>query len=235
MKVGTKYKILSIDEEREVQYYLKKVFFQRGYKFYTAQSGEEGMAQIANSCPDLILLDLVLPDMDGMEVIKKVRDLSECPVIVVSSREKESDKVSALDAGADDYVTKPFGMEELMARVRCALRYRRKYGTKNVYQAQKLKVDFEKRIVLLDGMQVHLTPVEYRIVEYLAMNAGKMITYQMLSEKIWGPYAPNDNKILRVNMTNIRRKICDNPTEPKYIFTEAGVGYRMLESAESSE
>lgn len=235
MKVGTKYKILSIDEEREVQYYLKKVFFQRGYKFYTAQSGEEGMVQIANSCPDLILLDLVLPDMDGMEVIKKVRDLSECPVIVVSSREKESDKVSALDAGADDYVTKPFGMEELMARVRCALRYRRKYGSKNVYQAQKLKVDFEKRIVLLDGMQVHLTPVEYRIVEYLAMNAGKMITYQMLSEKIWGPYAPNDNKILRVNMTNIRRKICDNPTEPKYIVTEAGVGYRMLESAESSE
>lgn len=232
MEVGTKYKILSIDEEREVQYYLKRMFLQRGYKFFAAQSGRDGITQIANGCPDLVLLDLVLPDMDGMDIIKKIRSVSDCPMIVVSSKGRERDKVTALDAGADDYITKPFGSEELMARIRCALRYRRKYGAENIYKSGDLKLDFERRIVISDGEQVHLTPVEYRIMEYLAMNSGKVITYQMLLEKIWGPYASENNKILRVNMTNIRRKINDNPTEPKYIFTEAGVGYRMAESAD---
>lgn len=204
----------------------------QGYKFYAAQSGKEGIIQLANRCPDLVLLDLVLPDMDGIEMIKTARGLTDCPVIVVSSRKKEKDKVSALDAGADDYVTKPFGSEELMARIRCALRYRRKYGDKNMYQAKGLRVDFERRIVTADGEPVHLTPVEYRIVEYLARNSGKMVTYQMLLERIWGPYASGNNKILRVNMTNIRRKLGDHPAEPKYIFTEARVGYRMAESSE---
>lgn len=232
MEVGTKYKILSIDEEREVQYYLRRMFLQRGYKFFAAQSGRDGITQITNGCPDLVLLDLVLPDMDGMDIIKKIRSVSDCPMIVVSSKGRERDKVTALDAGADDYITKPFGSEELMARIRCALRYRRKYGAENIYKSGDLKLDFERRIVISDGEQVHLTPVEYRIMEYLAMNSGKVITYQMLLEKIWGPYASENNKILRVNMTNIRRKINDNPTEPKYIFTEAGVGYRMAESAD---
>ena len=230
MEVGTKYKILSIDEEKEVQYYLKRMFLQKGYKFYSAQSGRDGMSQITNGCPDLVLLDLVLPDMDGMEIIRQVRRVSDCPMIVVSSKGKEKDKVLALDAGADDYITKPFGSEELLARIRCALRYRRKYGEENAYQANGLKVDFERRLVSVNGEQIHLTPVEYRIMEYLAMNSGKVITYQMLLEKIWGPYAAENNKILRVNMTNIRRKIKDDPTEPKYIFTEAGVGYRTVES-----
>lgn len=230
MEVGTKYKILSIDEEKEVQYYLKRMFLQKGYKFFAAQSGRDGISQITNGCPDLVLLDLVLPDMDGMDIIRQVRSVSDCPMIVVSSKGKEKDKVSALDAGADDYVTKPFGSEELMARIRCALRYRRKYGARNVYQCGGLKVDFERRLVLLDGEQIHLTPVEYRILEYLAMNSGKVITYQMLLEKIWGPYASENNKILRVNMTNIRRKLDDDPADLKYIFTEAGVGYRMAES-----
>ena len=202
MKIGTKYKILSIDEEKEVQHFYKRIFLQKGCKFYSAQSGKEGIAQIVSNCPDLVLLDLILPDMEGMDLLVKIRELSDCPVIIVSSREKESDKVTALDAGADDYVTKPFGHEELMARIRCALRYRRKYGDKNIY---------------------------------LAMNSGKMVTYQRLLEKIWGPYASESNKILRVNMTNIRRKICDSPAEPKYIFTESGVGYRMAESVESPE
>lgn len=234
MNVGTKYKILSIDEEKEVQCYFKRIFLQKGYKFYTAKSGKEGMAQIVNSWPDLILLDLTLPDIDGMRLIQKIRELTDCPVIVVSSRRKEQDKVCALDFGADDYVTKPFGVEELMARIRCALRYRKKYGIKSAYKSQELTIDFEKRIVFCGFSQIHLTPVEYRIVEYLAVNSGKVITYQMLLERIWGPYASLNNKILRVNMTNIRRKIKDNPADPKYIFTEPGVGYRMAES-ESSE
>lgn len=232
MEVGTKYKILSIDEEKEVQYYLKRMFLQKGYKFFAAQSGRDGMTQITNGYPDLVLLDLVLPDMDGIEIIKKVRSVSDCPMIVVSSKGKEKDKVLALDAGADDYVTKPFGSEELMARIRCALRYRRKYGSRNVYECENLKVDFERRLVLIEGKQIHLTPIEYRIIEYLTMNSGKVVTYQMLLEKIWGPYASENNKILRVNMTNIRRKIKDNPAEPKYIFTEPGVGYRMAESVD---
>ena len=235
MEIGTKYKILSIDEEKEVQYYLKRIFLQNGYKLYTAGSGKEGMEQLANSCPDLVLLDLVLPDTDGIALIRKIREVSDCPLIVVSSRAQEQDKVAALDAGADDYVTKPFGPKELLARIRCALRYRRKYGIHNVYQARDLKVDFEKRVVFSDGKSIHLTPVEYRIVEYLAMNPGKVITYRMLLEKIWGPNVVENNKILRVNMTNIRRKIGDNPAEPKYIFTESGVGYRMAESSDSSE
>lgn len=232
MEIGTKYRILSIDEEKEVQYYLKKIFMKNGYKLYTSHSGKDGMVQLANYYPDLILMDLALPDIDGIELIQKIRKLSDSPLIVVSSKKKEKDKVSALDAGADDYVTKPFGSEELMARIRCALRYRKRYGGQDAYQARDLKVDFEKRMVLLNGAQIHLTPVEYRIMECLARNSGKMITYQMLLEKIWGPYTSGSNKILRVNMTNIRRKIGDNPAEPKYIFTEAGVGYRMAESSE---
>ena len=234
MAVGNKFKILSIDEEKEVQYYLKKTFTQKGYKCYTAQTGIDGITQMVNICPDLLLLDVVLPDMDGITLIKKVRNLTDSPLIVVSTRAKERDKVVALDAGADDYITKPFGIEELLARIRCALRYRKKYGAKSIYQANSLKVDFERRMVLHDNTQIHLTPVEYRIVEYLARNSGKVITYQMLLERIWGPYTFGNNKILRVNMTNIRRKIGDNPSEPKYIFTESGVGYRMTES-ESSE
>lgn len=235
MEIRTKYKMLSVDEEKEVQRFLKRLFFQKGYRLYTAQGGKEGIAQTINSCPDLILLDLVLPDMDGIEFIRKVRSISDSPLIVLSSKGKESDKVAALDAGADDYVTKPFGAEELLARIRCALRHRKKYGVHNVYQARELKVDFEKRAVFSKGQCIHLTPVEYRIVEYLAMNPGKVITYRMLLEKIWGPYVSESNKILRVNMTNIRRKIGDNPAEPQYIFTESGVGYRMAESSDSSD
>lgn len=147
MEIGTKFRILSIDEEKEVQYYLKRMFIQKGYKFFAAQSGKDGITQITNGCPDLVLLDLILPDMDGMDIIKKVRSVSDCPMIVVSSKGKEKDKVSALDAGADDYITKPFGSEELMARIRCALRYRRKYGSKNVYEYDGLKVDYERRLV----------------------------------------------------------------------------------------
>lgn len=233
MEIGTKYKILSIDEEKEVQYYLKRLFLQNGYKLYTAGNGKDGIAQLAGSCPDLALLDLILPDTDGIALIRKIREISDCPIIVISSKAKEQDKVMALDAGADDYLTKPFGEKELLARIRCALRYRKKYGIHNVYQASDLKVDFEKRVVFSDGKSIHLTPVEYRIVECLAMNPGKVITYRMLLEKIWGPYVSENNKILRVNMTNIRRKIGDNPAEPKYIFTESGVGYRMADSSAS--
>ena len=222
--------IMIVEDDQAIRNFMTATLDLNAYQCIAAESGEQALMYAVTNRPDIIILDLGLPDMDGMDIIKKVRSVSDCPMIVVSSKGKEKDKVSALDAGADDYITKPFGSEELMARIRCALRYRRKYGSKNVYEYDGLKVDYERRLVIVDGKQIHLTPVEYRIMEYLTMNSGKVVTYQMLLEKIWGPYVSENNKILRVNMTNIRRKIGDDPAEPKYIFTESGVGYRMAES-----
>ena len=189
---------------------------------------------ITSGIPDVILLDMGLPDMDGMEVLTAVRKWSSVPIIVISARNQEKEKVMALDAGADDYITKPFGTSELLARIRTALRHSNKLNTDSVnslrpYRAGELVIDFEKRRVFLHKQDVHLTQVEYKIVSLLARNAGKVMTYDSIIEDIWGPYADDNNRILRVNMANIRRKIEQNPGEPEYIFTELGVGYRMLE------
>lgn len=193
---------------------------------------------ISSLCPDIILLDLGLPDMDGMEIIKQVRTWSGIPIIVVSARSQEDDKVHALDAGADDYLTKPFGTSELLARIRTSLRHSNRMNgdagmPQRPYRAKGLEIDFYKRIVAIDGTPVHLTPVEYKIVAFLAQNSGKVITYGTVMNNVWGPYAESDNKILRVNMANIRRKLEKNPAEPVYIFTEVGVGYRMAEDEEA--
>ena len=225
-----KFNVLIAEDEENIGNFISAILKTNGYKPIIATTGNQAIQCAESYCPDVILLDLGLPDMDGIDVISEIRKWAVTPIIVISARNRESEKVKALDAGADDYITKPFGSEELMARIRCALRYRRKYGSKNVYEYDGLKVDYERRLVIVDGKQIHLTPVEYRIMEYLTMNSGKVVTYQMLLEKIWGPYVSENNKILRVNMTNIRRKIGDDPAEPKYIFTESGVGYRMAES-----
>ena len=200
----------------------------------TAANGKDGMALITSSLPDLVLLDLGLPDMDGVEIIKKTREWSSLPIIVISARTQEKEKVIALDAGADDYITKPFGTNELLARIRTAIRHNNKLvgegaNTIRPYSAAGLVIDFEKRLVILEGKEIHLTRVEYKIVSLLAKNSGKVMTYDTLIDQVWGPYADDNNRILRVNMANIRRKIESNPGEPKYIFTELGVGYRMLE------
>lgn len=204
------------------------------YKAVTAGSGKEGLAILTSALPDLVLLDLGLPDMDGIDIIKQTREWSSLPIIVISARVQEREKVAALDAGADDYITKPFGTDELLARIRTAIRHSNKIVDDKVnstrpYSARGLVVDFGKRLVTVEGKEIHLTRVEYKIVSMLAQNSGKVITYSSLIEQVWGPYADDNNRILRVNMANIRRKIEKNPGEPEYIFTELGVGYRMVE------
>ena len=225
---------LIVDDEKLIIKGIRYSLEQDDMQVDCAYVGEEALEYARNNQYDIILLDVMLPKLTGFEVCQQIREFSSVPIIMLTAKGDDMDKILGLEYGADDYITKPFGIEELLARIRCALRYRKKYGAKSIYQANSLKVDFERRMVLHDNTQIHLTPVEYRIVEYLARNSGKVITYQMLLERIWGPYTFGNNKILRVNMTNIRRKIGDNPSEPKYIFTESGVGYRMTES-ESSE
>ena len=190
---------------------------------------------IASHCPDLVSLDLGLPDMDGMEILRTIRSWSRLPVMVVSARTHERDKVEALDAGADDYITKPFGSAELLARIRTAIRHTRtrlendRLAQTGVFKAGKLAIDYDKHRVFLDGKDVHLTQNEYKLVSLLGMYAGKVLTYDFLIRELWGPQASSNNQILRVNMANIRRKIEKNPAEPEYFFTEVGVGYRLAE------
>lgn len=229
-----KISILVIEDEKSICDFISRTLELNDYKVMTANTGKDGLAIITSQLPDLVLLDLGLPDMDGMDIIKQTREWSGMPIIVISARTQEKEKVNALDVGADDYITKPFGTSELLARIRTAMRHSNKIGSNNQlitkeYRAKDLRVDFDKRRITLDGNEVHLTRVEYKIVSILAQNSGRVITYDALINEIWGPYAGDNNRILRVNMANIRRKLEKNPAEPEYIFTELGVGYRMLE------
>jgi len=229
-----KLSVLVIEDEKSICDFIAKTLNASDYKAVTAGSGKEGLAILTSALPDLVLLDLGLPDMDGIDIIKQTREWSSLPIIVISARVQEREKVAALDAGADDYITKPFGTDELLARIRTAIRHSNKIVDDKVnstrpYSARGLVVDFGKRLVTVEGKEIHLTRVEYKIVSMLAQNSGKVITYSSLIEQVWGPYADDNNRILRVNMANIRRKIEKNPGEPEYIFTELGVGYRMVE------
>lgn len=229
-----KLSVLVIEDEKSICDFIAKTLNASDYKAVTAGSGKEGLAILTSALPDLVLLDLGLPDMDGIDIIKQTREWSSLPIIVISARVQEREKVAALDAGADDYITKPFGIDELLARIRTAIRHSNKIVDDKVnstrpYSARGLVVDFGKRLVTVERKEIHLTRVEYKIVSMLAQNSGKVITYSSLIEQVWGPYADDNNRILRVNMANIRRKIEKNPGEPEYIFTELGIGYRMIE------
>ncbi len=229
-----KVSVLIIEDEKSICDFISKTLTSSDYKVFTAFNGKDGLAAITSSLPDLVLLDLGLPDMDGIDIIRKTREWSSMPIIVISARTQEKEKVLALDAGADDYITKPFGTEELLARIRTEIRHNNRMASTSVnsnrpYSADGLTIDFEKRLVMLEGQEIHLTRVEYKIVSLLAQNSGRVMTYDTLINQVWGPYADDNNRILRVNMANIRRKLETNPGEPKYIFTELGVGYRMLE------
>lgn len=232
--MNPKFSVLVIEDEKSILDFIVKSLTAHGYKVTPATTGREALSLITSLCPDIILLDLGLPDMDGCKIIEEVRTWSSNPIIVVSARTQEEDKVHALDLGADDYLTKPFGVPELLARIRTSLRHSNKLNNdsdlyKKPYRAKDLEIDFLKRKIILKGQEVHLTPIEYKIVAYLAQNSGKVMTYSVIMNNVWGPYAESDNKILRVNMANIRRKLETNPAEPQYIFTEVGVGYRMLD------
>ena len=216
--------ILIVEDDEIIARFLATLLAAEGYETKIAPDGEKALQIAAAAPPEVILLDLGLPDIDGMAVLAKLKNWYGGPVIIVSARERENDKVAALDIGATDYVTKPFGTQELLARVRSALR--RKDGAMN-YSLDGLTVDFGRRAVTVDGTEVHLTQNEYRIVELLAKTPGLPYTYDFIMRSVWGDYIPQDNKILRVNMANIRRKIEKNPAEPRYILTDIGVGYRM--------
>lgn len=224
--------ILIIEDEKNISNFIESILQKHGAKTLKAMNGTEGISLCGSCCPDVVLLDLGLPDLDGMEVLRQIRVFSLVPVIVISARGAEQDKVAALDLGADDYITKPFGSEELLARIRTALRHSRNAGISSqaqIYEREGLRLDFGKRIVRLDGEDIHLTPVEYKLVSLLARQAGQVLTYSYLLKEIWGPFADTNNQILRVNMANIRRKLGENPADPRYILTEIGVGYRMRE------
>ena len=228
----SKIHVLVVEDEKNIRGFMQTILASNGYAVLTAKNGEEAMMMLTSHCPDLVLLDLGLPDMDGQNFIQQVRKWSAVPIIVVSARTHERDKVAALDLGADDYVTKPFGTSELLARVRAALRHASQRSAESVcgfYICGKLTVDWEKRRVILDGQDVHLTQNEYKIVAMLAQHAGKVLTYDQIIQHVWGPNAIGDNRILRVNMANIRRKLEPSPAEPQFIFTEIGVGYRMID------
>lgn len=230
----SKCSVLIIEDEKKIQVFMGKILKQQEYRVLYADTGAQGLDIIRSQCPDIILLDLGLPDMDGDDIIKEVRTWSSTPIIVISARTAEREKVIALDLGADDYITKPFGTSELLARIRASLRHSNRLRTDDNYYLRPYRhgdmtLDFSRRLLTLGYAEIHLTPVEYKIVAHLAQNSGKVITYSALLSSVWGPYADGDNKILRVNMANIRRKIENDPAQPKYIFTEVGVGYRMAE------
>jgi len=228
-------KVLVVEDEQSISNFISTILNANGYDTLIVRTGEEALTMISSHCPDLIVLDLGLPDMDGIEVLKSVRKWSSLPVVVVSARQHEDDKVEALDCGADDYLVKPFGTAELLARIRTAIRHTRttlpggQIAQSGKFTTGDLTIDYDKHQVLLRGENAKLTVNEYKIVSLLGKYAGKVLTYDFIIRELWGPKARTDNQILRVNMANIRRKIEKNPAEPQYIFTEVGIGYRMIE------
>lgn len=229
-----KIKIMIIEDEDAISNFIATTLKANAYAPLLAKTAGQALSMIPSHCLDLILLDLGLPDMDGIEILKKIREWSAVPVIVVSARGEESDKVEALDLGADDYISKPFGTSELLARIRTALRHSAKNSggavNNDVFSTKGLTIDFDKRKITVDGKDVHLTQIEFKIVSLLAKSAGRVLTYDYIITELWGPYAVKDNQILRVNMANIRRKLEKNPASPEYIFTEVGIGYRMVDT-----
>ena len=229
-----KQKILIVEDEAKIAGFISTVLTTNGYETIIASTGNEGISMISSHCPDLVVLDLGLPDMNGIDIIKFVREWSLMPIVVVSAHLHEREKVEALDAGADDYITKPFGVSELVARIRTALRHAQTGSDQmqiaGAYKAKDLVIDYNKHLVTLAGNQVKLTNNEYKLLSLLSMNPGKVLTYEFILSHLWGPGHKGGNQILRVHMANLRHKIEENPAEPEYIYTEIGVGYRMREN-----
>jgi two-component system KDP operon response regulator KdpE len=217
-----------VDDEPQIRRFLRTSLSAHGYRVIEASCGREALTVTATEQPELVLLDLGLPDIDGLEVIHRLREWSKVPIIVVSVRGHESEKVAALDSGADDYVTKPFGMGELLARMRAALRHRLQAELDEpVFHAAGLTVDLGKRLVSIDGHEVKLTPKEYDLLRVLVRHAGKVITHQHLLREVWGPGAVHETHYLRVYIGQLRQKIEADAAQPRYILTEPGVGYRL--------
>lgn len=220
-------RVLVVDDERPIRRYLRAALNAQGYLVYEAANGQEALQAVLTDRPDLIILDLGLPDLDGVEVTRRLREWNQVPILILSVREHEQDKVAALDAGADDYLTKPFGTSELLARMRVALRRASQSTLEPVIQVEALTIDISRRLVSVAGKEVSLTPTEYDLLKVLAQNCGKVLTHRQLLRQVWGASYEGELHLLRVNMSNLRRKIEPDPTQPRYITTEPGVGYRL--------
>lgn len=223
-------KILLIEDEQEIRRFLRVSLGGQGYRLVESDTGRNGVIQAASQQPDLIILDMGLPDIDGMEVIRQVREWSHMPIIILSARGQEHQKVDALDAGADDYLTKPFSVGELVARIRVALRHVvRDAGESGepVFLLGDLRVDFACRQVFVGDEEIHLTPIEYRLLTMMIKYAGKVITHKQLLKEVWGPDSVYETHYLRVYMAQLRRKIESDPAQPRFLLTEPGVGYRL--------
>lgn len=223
-----KEKILIIDDEKEIRKLLNIIISANGYKVKEAENGSAGITSAAFLRPDLILLDLSLPDIDGLDVLKRIREFSNTPIIILSVRDQESSKITALDNGADDYVTKPFSPGELLARVRAAIRHSKKEINEPVIVLKGLSIDLVKRLVKVGKEDVKLSPIEYEIIKILAQNKDKIVTQKYLLEKIWGPQYTNESHYLRIHISQIRKKIEKNSSQPEHLITEPGIGYRLI-------
>jgi two-component system, OmpR family, KDP operon response regulator KdpE len=223
-------RILVVDDEQAIRRFLRVTLDAQGYQVYEAETGKEALEAVPASRPDAIILDLGLPDMEGHQVIRKLREWSAVPIIVLSVREHETEKIEALDAGADDYLTKPFAVGELMARLRAAVRRAAHAGNEPVYEVGELRVDLGRRQVTLGGQEVALTPTEYDLLRALAQHGGRVLTHHQLLRQVWGASYEPETHLLRVNISNLRRKLELDPSRPQYIITEPGVGYRLRQN-----
>ena len=220
-------RVLVVDDEKAIQRLLKNALSSAEFSVHVAENGKEALAAAIAIRPDLIILDLGLPDMDGVEVLRRLREWTQVPVIILSVRDREDEKVTALDSGADDYVTKPFGTGELLARMRVALRKSIQQSPEPVYKVDGLEVDLEHRRVFVQEKEIQLTPTEYDLLRLLVTHAGKVLTHNQILRQMWGPAYTEQPHLLRVNISNLRRKIEPEPNRPRYILTELGVGYRL--------
>ncbi|MBK9925117.1 MAG: response regulator [Anaerolineales bacterium] len=220
-------RVLVVDDENAIRRYLRTALTAQGFTVYEATNGEEALTAVLNHRPDIIILDLGLPDLDGIEVTRRLREWSQTPIIILSVREAENDKIAALDAGADDYLTKPFGTGELMARMRVVMRRLANKSDEPILQVDSLKMDLSHRLVMVSEKEISLTPTEYDILRLLMQNAGKVLTHRQLLRQVWGTAYESEMHLLRVNISNLRRKIETDPSRPHYLVTESGVGYRI--------
>lgn len=226
--------ILVVDDEKSIRSFLKVSIETQGYKCIDTDNGASALMLAVSHNPDILVLDLGLPDMDGVDVIKKLREISQIPIIIISARGHEREKIKALDAGADDYLTKPFSVPELLARIRVILRHKAfekfpKEIESAVFQVKDLVIDMDKRRVWLGEEEIHLTPNEYKVLVLLAESHGKVLTHKYITEHVWGGTISDDTRSLRVCMGNLRRKLGEDPSQPEYIITEIGVGYRLID------
>jgi two-component system, OmpR family, KDP operon response regulator KdpE len=229
-KTANKHLILLIEDEKSIRRFIKPYLESRDFKVVEALTGEEGLALASSQKPDLILLDLGLPDMDGLEVLRRLRVWTKTPIIILTARDKDQQKVEGLEAGADDYLAKPFNVDELVARIRVGLRHlydMKRQGDEPVFQVQDLKVDLEARIVTIRGKEIHLTPNEYNLLALLVHYAGKMVAQKTIMEEIWGPHSGDHEFSLRLYIHQLRQKIEIDAANPQYILTEPGMGYRL--------